>query len=132
MVLDISHVPDLVELDCSINQLLMLDLTNVPRLSKLLCAHNFLTELHLGSSVEDFLNEKTGTILPELVQLACNNNQLQNLDVSALRRLTELECYNNKIVELDIRNCDKLEKLTIDTWVKVVMKPDQTVKIVRV
>jgi hypothetical protein len=113
--LDLSSVPVLMELGCGNNQLTELDLSSVPALELLWCDNNQLTELDLSS-------------VPALELLWCDNNQLTELDLSSVPALELLYCNNNQLTELDIRGCMHLESVTVDRWVIVHKRLDQTIE----
>ncbi|MCF0145992.1 MAG: leucine-rich repeat domain-containing protein, partial [Eubacterium sp.] len=46
-----------------------------------------------------------------LISLECQNNELEELDISGCPDLAYLDCRNNKILELDLRNCPELTEL---------------------
>ncbi|SFQ40871.1 Leucine Rich repeat [Lachnospiraceae bacterium XBB1006] len=47
----------------------------------------------------------------ELHWLSCNDNQLPRLDVSGCTKLTWLDCSNNKLTKLDVSGCTQLKSL---------------------
>lgn len=112
--LDLASVPALKRLSCDNNQLTELDLSSIPALTELWCANNQLTELDLAS-------------VPALTRLSCDNNQLTELDLSSVPGLTSLFCSDNQLTELDIRGCLQLESVTVDPWVVVHKRADQTI-----
>ena len=89
--LDVSNCTELVELDCSYNQLTELDISNNTAMWYLDCGDNQLTELDVSNNTE-------------LVELYCGNNQLTELDISNNTALEHLVCDNNQLTELDISN----------------------------
>ena len=99
--LDVSNCTELVELDCSYNQLTELDISNNTAMWYLDCGHNQLTELDVSNNTA-------------LVELDCGLNQLTELDVSNNTALVELYCGNNQLTELDISNNTALEHLVCD------------------
>ena len=99
--LDVSNCTELVELDCSYNQLTELDISNNTAMWYLDCGDNQLTELDVSNNTA-------------LVHLYCGYNQLTELDVSNNTELVELYCGNNQLTELDISNNTALEHLVCD------------------
>ena len=89
--LDVSNCTELVELDCSYNQLTELDISNNTAMWYLDCGLNQLTELDVSNNTA-------------LVYLNCGYNQLTELDISNNTALEDLTCYNNQLTELDISN----------------------------
>ena len=89
--LDVSNCTELVELDCSYNQLTELDISNNTALVWLVCRYNQLTELDVSNNTA-------------LVYLNCGYNQLTELDISNNTALEHLVCDNNQLTELDISN----------------------------
>ena len=67
--LDVSNCTELVELDCSDNQLTELDISNNTAMWYLDCGYNQLTELDVSNNTA-------------LEHLGCYNNQLTELDIS--------------------------------------------------
>ena len=89
--LDVSNCTELVELDCSYNQLTELDISNNAALVELDCSDNQLTELDVSNNTA-------------LEHLGCYNNQLTELDISNNTALVELDCSDNQLTELDVSN----------------------------
>ena len=89
--LDVSNCTELVELDCSYNQLTELDISNNTAMWYLDCGDNQLTELDVSNNTA-------------LEHLGCYNNQLTELDISNNTALVELDCSYNQLTELDISN----------------------------
>ena len=96
--LDVSNCTELVELDCSYNQLTELDISNNTAMWYLDCGDNQLTELDVSNNTA-------------LVELACYDNQLTELDISNNTALEDLTCYKNQLAELDISNNAALVEL---------------------
>ena len=99
--LDVSNCTELVELDCSYNQLTELDISNNTAMWYLDCGDNQLTELDVSNNTA-------------LVHLYCGYNQLTELDVSNNTALVYLNCGYNQLTELDISNNTALEHLVCD------------------
>lgn len=96
--LDVTQMPQLVELTCQGNELSSLDLSSNVNLEILNCSSNELTELGLNSNV----NLKT---------LDCHNNKMTSLDVSKLTKLETFRCYKNELTQLDLKNNLELKTL---------------------
>ena len=89
--LDVSNCTELVELDCSYNQLTELDISNNTAMWYLDCGDNQLTELDVSNNTA-------------LVELACYDNQLTELDISNNTAMWYLDCGDNQLTELDVSN----------------------------
>ena len=89
--LDVSNCTELVELDCSYNQLTELDISNNTAMWYLDCGDNQLTELDVSNNTA-------------LMELGCSDNQLTELDISNNTALGYLACDDNLLTELDISN----------------------------
>ena len=120
--LDVSNCTELVELDCSYNQLTELDISNNTAMWYLDCGDNQLTELDVSNNTAlvhlycgyNQLTELDVSNNTELVELVCFNNQLTELDVSNNTALVYLNCGYNQLTELDISNNTALEHLVCD------------------
>ena len=120
--LDVSNCTELVELDCSYNQLTELDISNNTAMWYLDCGYNQLTELDVSNNTAlvhlycgyNQLTELDVSNNTELVELVCFNNQLTELDVSNNTALVYLNCGYNQLTELDISNNTALEHLVCD------------------
>ena len=99
--LDLSKNLGLMGLNCESNQLTKLDFTNNLALVELNCASNQLTELYLRNS-------------SELKSLYCDNNQLTSLNVSKNTDLGLIDCAYNNLTSLNIENNSKLQQLYCD------------------
>lgn len=97
--LDLSKCPELVSLDCQVNQLEVLDLSKTPKLKTLNCNRNKLTSLDLSG-------------LSSLEVLDCGTNQLASLEVPEESVLKSLYCMENKLTSLDLTKCKNLSKLS--------------------
>ena len=106
----IEYFTNLMELNCTENQLTSLDLSGNTHLIMLNCGLNRLTSLNLSQNTEletllcsgnrlTSLNVSRNTAL---LGLFCDNNQLKNLDVSGNTALTELYCGSNRLTSLDV------------------------------
>ena len=120
--LDVSNCTELVELDCSYNQLTELDISNNTAMWYLDCGDNQLTELDVSNNTalehlvcdNNQLTELDISNNTALVWLVCSYNQLTELDVSNNTALVYLNCGYNQLTELDISNNTALEHLVCD------------------
>lgn len=107
----------LVELDCSDNQLTELKLTEFSRLRMLRCRNNALTELDLTSckdleEIELDGNNLTcldASGLKALRMLFVNKNQLVSLKVAECEKIDNIQCHSNKMTQLDLSDCSSLQ-----------------------
>ncbi|MDY6121513.1 MAG: T9SS type A sorting domain-containing protein [Porphyromonas sp.] len=97
--LDLSRCPELVSLDCQVNQLESLDLSKTPKLKVLVCNRNKLKSLELKNH-------------SELKSLDCGTNELTTLELPAGKTLISLFCMENKLTSLDLTKCEGLTKLS--------------------
>lgn len=101
---------NLVNLNCTSNQLTTLDVSNNTKLRELCCGSNRLTRLDVSKNIalerlRCFGNQLTSLDVSKntaLRDLDCWDNQLTNLDVSKNTALTKLDCGNNHLTNLDI------------------------------
>jgi hypothetical protein len=109
---DISNNNELLNLNCSSNQISSLIIGNNNIIEALVCARNLLTQLdvsynsslfHLNCSANQLisLDVSANTAFETLV---CSANQLSSLDISANPELSILNCYENQLHNLDMRN----------------------------
>lgn len=96
--IDLSQVPNLTTLDCAASIIMKLDLSRVPNLTTLDCAQNQIAELDLSH-------------VPKLTRLNCSENQLRELDLSHVANLATLDCSENQLRELDLSNVQHLTQL---------------------
>ena len=96
--LDVSNCTELVELDCSYNQLTELDISNNTAMWYLDCGHNQLTELDISNNTA-------------LEHLVCDNNQLTELDISNNTAMWILSCRNNQLTSLNLESSYSLSFL---------------------
>lgn len=91
---------NLIELDCSRNDITKLDLTMFPELTKVWCGSNLrITSLDLSRN-------------PKLTELLCNSNDLVSLDLSNNPELSDLSISNNfRLASLDLTKNTKLKSL---------------------
>ena len=95
----IEEFSNLVELDCSRNNLKEIDISNNARLVKLNCMDNLLTGFDVTNN-------------PALTELKCEFNRLTALDVSENPALLLLGCDANPLGHLDVSNNIGLRKLS--------------------
>ena len=81
---------NLEELDCSSNNLVEFNVPDLDNLKILKLSGNQLTQLSVS--------------LSKLEELNCNDNQLNDLDVSSCSRLEDLRCNNNLLTQLSLQN----------------------------
>lgn len=118
VTLDVSDNNALTELYCNNNRLVNLVLFNNPALEILDCSFNQLDVLDLsglasGDEEEDGGIE-TGEDEPNgdaLTHLYCNNNLIEDLDVSNSVNLVYLDCSYNLLEDLDVSSSIILEEL---------------------
>ena len=96
--LDVSNCTELVELDCSYNQLTELDISNNTAMWYLDCGYNQLTELDVSNNTA-------------LEHLVCDNNQLTELDISNNTAMWILSCRNNQLTSLNLESSYSLSFL---------------------
>lgn len=97
--LDLSCCPELVYLDCQVNQLESLDLSKTPKLRTLVCNRNKLKSLDMKN-------------LSALETIDCGTNDLSSLELPVGKTLTSLFCMENKLTSLDLTKCEGLTKLS--------------------
>ena len=67
--------------------------------------------------------------LPKLTHLCWFDELPSNtIDLSSVPALMYLSCFGNRLTELDIRGCLHLKSVTVDPWVVVHKRPDQTIE----
>lgn len=114
--LDVSMLPDLVQLDCQWTDLSFLDLSAGNILRTVSCNDCFLTNLNVTGCAELAYLDCSNNSLPgldlsantNLVDLDCTWNLLTNLTVSANTHLENLWCYNNELTQLDVSSNTQL------------------------
>ena len=87
----IEEFKNLIELDCSDNQLISLDVSKNTNLTVLNCNKNQLTTIDVFNNTD-------------LKTLHCNSNQLTSLDMSNNSELILLKCGLNQLTTLDVSN----------------------------
>ena len=134
--LDVSNNTKLTYLSCSDNAIQELNIDNNNMINMLNCDHNYIKKIDASKCKDLDLYCKRNSLmelkLPEtvyfldcsynqltyldlncngLVNVNCNNNQLEKLAVNGLESLQYLTCNDNKIKELSITNCPFLHGL---------------------
>jgi Leucine-rich repeat (LRR) protein len=118
--LDLAGMSKLKELNCSNNNLITINVSNLISLIKFNCSLNDLQTLHLKNLNNlEFLNCGNNSIkfidyitdVPNLIQLYCVGNELNDISVNHLTKLNELDCGSNKLNQLNIDNLINLETL---------------------
>jgi Leucine-rich repeat (LRR) protein len=108
--LNLSNLISLTELDCTYNNISSLNLVNLPNLEKLSCTSNPILSLDAST-------------LTNLVELNCGfghtadgqvTGLMQNLNVVGLSHLKKLSCVYNQLTSLDLTGLVSLESLTCD------------------
>lgn len=94
----IEYAINIMNLNCSYNQLTELDVQSNTLLQNLECQDNQIVDL----------NTETNTILRFLI---CFGNQISSLDLSHNTELRRVDCYDNRLLTLDISSCTKLEQV---------------------
>ena len=84
-----NELTELVELNCSDNQLTSLDVTSCINLWILECNNNLIASLDLR-------------FCPELGSLECHNNRLTSLLIKDCAELDEIHAHGNLLISLDI------------------------------
>ena len=101
--LDVNSITGLLLLDCQNNSFLSsLSITNCNALTTLNCDHNVLSALDVSANVN-------------LTDLSCNYNQLTNLNINNCFALTNLQCSNNLLTSLNVTNRTQLTSLGCST-----------------
>ena len=96
----LKYFPNLLNLNCSNNNLTSLNVQQNYYLQKLNCSYNKIPDLFVGSNYD-------------LVEVLCYQNELTSLYVRYLRKLRKLEAYSNNLTNLDVTGCDTLSYLNI-------------------
>jgi hypothetical protein len=114
----IEYFTNLEELDCSNNSIKAIDLTHNKKLRTLEGFDNELTSLNVEGldnleRVMIYRNQLSSFSIKSssLKQLDCDENELEELDVSSCAALTHLECNLNNLKELDVTHNTKLQDL---------------------
>lgn len=118
--LDVSRMPQLVELTCAGNSLTELNVIPNSNLEWLNCSSNDLTSLDVTKNSKltrldcyiNQLSELDVTKNPMLGTLRCQRNNLSALDLTKNTELTILNCSSNHLLNLDLSNNTKLVEPT--------------------
>lgn len=97
----IESFTNLLELNCSGNNLTTLNLSQNTNLGILNCGFNQLTSLNITQNIY-------------LYSLYCSSNQLSNLNVTQNINLTQLYCANNLFTSIDVSNNTALTLLNLN------------------
>lgn len=138
--LDLTAMPQLVALDCAMNQslesvrlksdnliwfqgytcaLAQLDLSEIPNLTYLSVKGNKIQQIDLSpvGKLTNLLIDSNGleeidlSYVPMLEELSCANNHIADLDLSPVAKLTTLVCANNLLKDLDLTHTPDLTDL---------------------
>lgn len=93
--IDLTKLPQLVNLKTNNNPITQLDLSANKKLTWLYCADNKLTTLDLKNN-------------SDITVIHCQNNQLTNIDLTPVTQLWTLFCQGNKLTKLNTDACSKL------------------------
>ena len=96
----IEAFTNLIELDCSDNNLANLDISKNVLLEKLDCNSNAITTLNVDANTN-------------LIELICENNNLTSIDLSNNTNLERLNLYNSGITTLDLSNNPNLITVSV-------------------
>ena len=99
--LDVSKLPELIEMNARVNKLTSIDFTNNPKLQLVNVTNNELTTLDVAH-------------LADLVSLDAAGNKFTTLDVSKNPLLQMLNVGNNKLTELNLDNNTALRSLSFN------------------
>ncbi len=97
----IEYFTNLLNLNCSHNNITDLDLSQNINLEGLGCNSNFITNLSLNNNTS-------------LKNLSCYSNQLISLDLSQNHNLESLGATNNQLVDINLSNATNIWYLRID------------------
>lgn len=131
--LNVNNCTQLTRLDCAPNKLTTLNLSNLTKLQKLYCYDNKLTMITFASSTPDLetvqchtnsfasftltgrpsLKKLDISNCPNLQSVLCQNNNLNDLDVSENYALISIQCANNQNLSYieGLDDCTALETL---------------------
>lgn len=118
--LDVSKMPQLVELTCAGNELTSLNTTANTKLEWLNCSSNSLGYIDVSKNtaltkLDCYVNSLTQLDLIPLTglnTLRCHHNELASLDVSTCTQLKTLNCSNNHLKDLDLSANTQLTEVT--------------------
>lgn len=115
--INVTNNPELIVLNCQMNQISKLNLAKNTKLKQLDCRGNKITSLDLSKNpnlvtVDCHNNSLTGLAISACTKLTyfdCSSNNFSRLDFSANTNLTELYCEGNKLTSVDVSKCTRLE-----------------------
>lgn len=96
----LQYFTNLIELDCSKNEITEIDLSNYLQLSTLICYQNDLTSIDLSN-------------LPLLEKLECQSNPITDINVTSNSNLSYLSCSSTEISSIDISQNSLLDFLSL-------------------
>ncbi|MBO4579083.1 MAG: S-layer homology domain-containing protein [Clostridiales bacterium] len=116
----IEYFPNLMILQCAVNEITSIDTSKNPNLNTLTCSINKITKLDLSKNKYlEFLdcknNKLTGLNVSKntnLVGLDCGYNALKNIDLSKNLKLESLYCEESLLSTLDLSCNTKLKNLS--------------------
>jgi Leucine-rich repeat (LRR) protein len=95
----IEGFTNLINLDCSNNELIILDISNNIFIKNLICSNNNITNLDISYNTE-------------LQYISIEHNELTSLDTSKNKFIKGLFCSYNKITNLHVKNNKSLQYLS--------------------
>lgn len=118
--LDVSKMPQLLELTCQGNELTAIDISSNTNLEWLNCSSNNLNTLDVSKNtaltrIDCYVNNIANldvSMLSALTTLRCQRNELTEIDLSANTVLTTLDCSNNHLTALDLTSNTALTGIT--------------------
>ena len=116
----IENFTNLLQLECSNNQISSFTIGNLSNLSKLNCSQNQLTSIDLTTNSNihflelsyNPLTQLNISNLNNLDTLGCRSNQLTSLNLTPFNKLKLLAIDNNSISTIDLSNNTKLTSFT--------------------
>jgi len=117
--LNLSYLISLRYLDVSVNNFTSIDLSNNVQLDTLFCSYVYPLEILDVSNNPNltYLSCRSSNLSslivanPVLEFIRCNNNYLEELDLSAVPSLKELLCHYNNLTSLDLSNLYNLDRV---------------------
>lgn len=118
--LDVTAMPQLIEITCEGNELTSLDLSRNTQLDWLNCSSNAFTSIDLTANtkltkLDCYANHLTSlnlTAQSALTTLRCQQNELTSLDLSRNTALKSLMCANNHLTSLNLSANTQLTSVT--------------------
>ncbi len=107
--IDLSNLPNLINLDCDFTAITSLDLSNLSDLLYLYCSNTNLTSLDISNNLNlkwlycynnDNLSELTLNAAESFIKLNCSNNSLTELDLSGYENLQSVDCSDNNLTSV--------------------------------